>query len=189
MEVGSFCSGFKLALPLTRFRLHFIPPPLQLQKSRDEVVVLFYLSDRKMKITNICIAEGDPLLRLGLKIELTRTGEFRVVGEARNATAAASAIRMSVPDIALVDFSLPGPPVAENVRIFREIAPSMKIVMLTTFGDEEKVKSSMAAGVDGYIMRSIENCKIVEIIKNYLLENSAELSRLEELNGHFAFVW
>lgn len=83
-----------------------------------------------MNIANIWIAEGDPLLLLGLKIDLARTGEFRVVGEARNAAAAAS----------------------------------------------------------GYIMRSIENCKIVAIINYYLSENSVELSQLEELNGHFAFV-
>ena len=118
----------------------------------------------------IFIAEDDPLLRIGLKIELEQVGNFQVVGEARDATAAVSGIYSSNPDLSILDSALPGPPAEEIIVRLRNLVPVMKIVMLTTFGDDDIIKCVMAAGADGYIMKSTEKVEIIKKINTCLGE-------------------
>lgn len=124
-----------------------------------------------MKSKRIFIAGDDPLLRIGLKIELEQMGNFHVVGEARNATAAVSGICSSIPDLSIIDCALPGPPAEKVVVRLRQIIPEMKIVMLATFGDDDIVQCVMAAGADGYIMKSTERIEIIKKINIFLGEN------------------
>lgn len=129
-----------------------------------------------MKRNRIFIAGDDPLLRIGLKIELEQVGNFQVVGEARNATAAVAGICSSIPDLSIIDCALPGPPAEKNIVRLRQVVPEMKIVMLVTFGDDDIIKCVMAAGADGYIMKSSEQFEIIKKINNCLGENNISQS-------------
>lgn len=129
-----------------------------------------------MKSKRIFIAGDDPLFRVSLKIELEQIGNFQVVGEARNATAAVSGICSSVPDLSIIDSALPGPSAEKNIVRLRQVIPGMKIVMLATFGDDDIIKCFMAAGADGYIMKNTENYEIIKKINYFLDKNKTSQS-------------
>ncbi len=141
-----------------------------------------------MEKIKIFIAGDDPLLRIGLRIEFEQAGRFRVVGEARNGRDAASGIRASHPDLSLIDLALPGPSAIENVKYLRKTFPAMKIIMLTTFGDEAMAGAAVAAGADGYIMRSVENRRIVRIIGRRVVKSRVAPLPLRDSEGQYAFV-
>jgi DNA-binding NarL/FixJ family response regulator len=74
----------------------------------------------------------------------------------------------AAPDVILMDIGLPGMNGIEGVRRVKSIAPSVDVIMLTVFDDEEKVFQAICAGASGYLLKSDPPDKIVHSLKEIL---------------------
>ena len=105
--------------------------------------------------TKLLIVDDQPIYAEGLKYIIeSRTSEFEVLDIAANGLEALSKIREAVPDIVLMDVRMP---VMDGVEATREIGsryPDVKILILTTFDDDEYVRRSMQHGAVGYLLKN-----------------------------------
>lgn len=114
----------------------------------------------------VFIADDHPLLRAGLRVSLNQQAGLQIVGEADDGFSAVEKIQADPPDLALIDFDMPGLAGVGAIRILRKALPSMKIVVLTTYKDEAYVHESMEAGADGYVLKMVRVEELANIIKS-----------------------
>ncbi len=74
----------------------------------------------------------------------------------------------AAPDVLLMDIGLPGISGIEGIRKVKSIAPSIRVIMLTVFDDNEKIFQAICAGASGYLLKSSPPDKIIESLKEIL---------------------
>lgn len=137
----------------------------------------------------ILIVDDQSLFREGLRTLLSVQPDFEVVGEAGNGEEALRATIRLQPNVILMDLRMPVMDgVTATLRI-RETLPSCKVIVLTTFDDDELVFDGLRAGAVGYLLKDVSSEKLYEAIRaadrgEYFLQPSitakvmAEFSRL-----------
>jgi DNA-binding NarL/FixJ family response regulator len=101
----------------------------------------------------VLLVDDHPIVRDGLRLVLTAGGELTVVGEAENGR---EAIRMAtelVPDVAVVDLGLPDISGLDVTRAIRASLPTIRILIVTMYDEEEYVLGVLEAGADGYLLK------------------------------------
>jgi DNA-binding NarL/FixJ family response regulator len=116
----------------------------------------------------IVIADDQALIRDGLKTVLDLEEDMEVIGTAVNGVEAFDAIKNLEPDILLLDIRMPIMGGVECVREIKRICTPTKVIMLTTFNDEEYIMSAIAAGACGYLLKDIEVAELIEAIHDAL---------------------
>lgn len=96
----------------------------------------------------------------------TRPDIVTVVGEAADSCGALDLARTARPDLVLVDVLMPDCAGTEIARDLREIVPSAKIIMLSASSDPEHIREAIAAGVDGYLTKSLSAKKLFELLQD-----------------------
>lgn len=114
----------------------------------------------------ILIADDQPLMRDGLKSILDTEKDMKVAATAANGQEAATLAEILKPDVVLMDIRMPGMNGVESVRIIREKCPDSKVIMLTTFNDEEYIIDALASGACGYMLKDTEIEKLTEAIRD-----------------------
>ena len=104
----------------------------------------------------IAVADDQRLLRELLSIILARDEEFEIVGEAENGRDIVSLCREKNPDVVLLDIKMPAFDGVYALETIKRNHPSMKVIMLTTFGDEKNVLAAYGGGADGYILKDVK---------------------------------
>lgn len=112
------------------------------------------------------LAEDQKVLRESLKIILTQDPELDVIGSAANGTEALSIVEEKQPDIILMDIKMPVCDGIECTKLIKEKYPQIKIVILTTFDNNDNVEKALMYGADGYILKDVDPEEIIMIIKN-----------------------
>lgn len=119
---------------------------------------------RKERV-RILIVDDHEVVRTGLRTLLSRKPGLDVVGEAGSvATAIAEAARVS-PDVVIMDIRLPDGSGVEACRELRGADPATKVIMLTSYADEEAVLASIVAGASGYLLKQVRAQALVEAIE------------------------
>lgn len=113
----------------------------------------------------ILIADDDSLIREGLKIILENEPRFKVVALAANGQEAFDLCKEKKPNIVMMDIRMPIMDGVISTRLIKQNLKDIKIVMLTTFKDEEYIKEAIKNGADGYILKSQSSDSIIETIK------------------------
>lgn len=103
----------------------------------------------------ILLVDDHEVVRLGLRSLLEHTSQFEVVGEAGNAKEALEQVGRLHPDIVLMDIRLPGTSGIEACEQVVTAYPSTKVVMLTSYAEDEMLFSAIRAGASGYILKQI----------------------------------
>ncbi len=101
----------------------------------------------------VLVVDDHALVRAGLAMMLSASGEFEVVGEAADGAQAVELARTGCPDVALMDLSMP---VLDGVGATRQllaVCPTTKVVALTSFSDRQRVADVLAAGAVGYLLK------------------------------------
>ncbi|MBO7474177.1 MAG: response regulator transcription factor [Ruminococcus sp.] len=114
---------------------------------------------------NVIIADDIQILRAGLSAVLENDSEIKVVGEAADGK---EAYEMSVrlkPDVVLMDMRMPDYDGGYGTRKIKDTLPNVKVLVLTTFDDKETVDKAISSGADGYILKEMDNEKIINSIK------------------------
>ena len=101
----------------------------------------------------IIIAEGHTILREGLKMLLSSNPEIAVVGEAQDGLDAIRSVKSNMPDLVLIDISLPKLDGTRAIREIKKLHPSTKILVLTIHKTEDHILGALRNGADGYILK------------------------------------
>jgi DNA-binding NarL/FixJ family response regulator len=114
----------------------------------------------------VLLAEDQKVLRESLKIILTKDPEITIIGCAADGAEALAIVEEKLPDVVLMDIKMPVCDGLECTRLIKEKYPQIKIVILTTFDNDENVEKALTYGADGYILKEIDPEEIITIIKN-----------------------
>jgi len=113
----------------------------------------------------VLIVDDQALFREGLHTLLSVQTDLQVVGEARNGEEALRLAATHEPDIILMDLHMP---ILDGVAATRRLQgsqPSIKVIVLTTFDDDEDVFEGLRAGAVGYLLKDVPSEKLVEAIR------------------------
>lgn len=113
----------------------------------------------------VAIVEDKLTMREGLALLINGTAGYRVVGTFRTVEEALLRMERDVPDVLLLDIHLPGIPGSEGVRQLKEKFPSVQILMLTVYAEEEKVFESLCNGASGYLLKKTPPARLLEAIR------------------------
>lgn len=116
------------------------------------------------KIT-VALVDDHALVRLGLKTLINDQPDMEVTGEAGSAAEAIQMVANKHPNVVLMDIRLPGEGGLEATRQVVARFPDTKVVMLTSFADEELVLSAIRAGAVGYLLKEVGNEEVLRGIR------------------------
>jgi two-component system, NarL family, response regulator DevR len=118
-----------------------------------------------MTKTRILLVDDHDIVRLGLMTLLNDQPDMEVIGEASTATEAVRAVESLAPDVVLMDIRLPGEGGIEATRQVTAKFPTSKVVMLTSFADDELVMRAISAGAVGYVLKQVGNEELIRAIQ------------------------
>ena len=120
--------------------------------------------DKKDAIT-ILITDDHAIVRQGLRTYLDLQPDLHVVGEAANGEQAIEMARDLLPDIVLMDLVMPKMNGVEATRGVTTVSPSSKVIVLTSFSEDEQVFASIKAGAQGYLMKDVLPSELAKAIR------------------------
>lgn len=115
----------------------------------------------------VFLADDHPLLRTGLRMSLSQHADIDFIGEANDGFKAVEKIKKNPPDVALIDFDMPGLSGVAAIRLLRKHYPDMKLLILSSYGDRHYIEEAMQAGANGYILKSIDISELVDVIRAF----------------------
>lgn len=113
----------------------------------------------------IMVVDDHPIVRQGIRSLLSNYTEFKVVGEAENGSVAIAQFKEKKPDVTLLDIRMPGQSGLEVLQQLQYLQPEAKVLMLTSFDDEEYVLQALLAGARGYVLKSASDEMLVSTIR------------------------
>jgi two-component system, NarL family, response regulator DevR len=113
----------------------------------------------------ILLVDDHEVVRLGLKSLLERHPQFDVVGEASSAREALEIVNNSHPDVVVMDIRLPGTSGIEACEEITRRYPEIKVIMLTSYAEDEMLFSAIRAGASGYILKQIGGEDLVRALE------------------------
>jgi len=113
----------------------------------------------------IVIVDDHEVVRLGLKSLLARHSQFEVVGEAGSAREAVEQVARLKPEVVVMDIRLPGTSGIEACEEIVNKFPGTKVIMLTSYAEDEMLFSAIRAGASGYILKQIGSDDLVKALE------------------------
>ena len=113
----------------------------------------------------IILVDDHEVVRLGLKSLLDNHPKFQVVAEASNADEAVSKTIEYKPDVVVMDIRLPGKSGIEATREIVDNLPETKVIILTSYADDELLFDAIRAGASGYILKQIGSVELVQALE------------------------
>ena len=107
-----------------------------------------------MDSIKLLIVDDDPLIRKSLEISLSREDGITVTGLAKDGAEAVDICKNTSLDAILMDINMPGMDGIAATRLIKSRYPNIKIMMLTTFDDRPNIQQALAAGADGYLVKT-----------------------------------
>jgi two-component system, NarL family, response regulator DevR len=117
-----------------------------------------------MAKTRVLLVDDHDIVRLGLMTLINDRADMQVVGEAGNAAEALEQVERLRPDVVLMDIRLPGESGIDATRKITARFPSTRVVMLTSFADDDLVVRAIGAGAVGYILKKVGNEELLKAI-------------------------
>jgi DNA-binding NarL/FixJ family response regulator len=119
-----------------------------------------------MKKQRIILVDDHEVVRLGLKSLLERHPQFEVVGEAASAREALERTATLKPDVVVMDVRLPGTSGIEACEQIINQYPETKVIMLTSYAEDEMLFSAIRAGASGYILKQIGSEDLIKALES-----------------------
>ena len=113
----------------------------------------------------ILLCDDQAVIRDGMEMLLQLEKDFQMVGSAQDGFEAVELAAKTQPDLILMDLKMPGMNGIEATREIRKKFPNIKILVLTTYDDDEWVFDAIRAGASGYLLKDTPRQKIIEAIR------------------------
>ena len=113
----------------------------------------------------VLIVDDQELFRESLKVALGASPEIAVTDAVASVTEALKSAGRSRPDVALMDIRMPGTDGVEGTRLMKERFPQIKVIVLTTFDDDEYVFGALKYGASGYLLKGSSLSDLVKAIQ------------------------
>jgi DNA-binding NarL/FixJ family response regulator len=118
-------------------------------------------------VIRVLLADDQVLVRAGFRLLLESAGDIAVIGEAANGGVAVALAREHAPEVVLMDLHMPE---VDGITATRLIASdarlaATKVVVLTTFGDDETVFAALRAGASGFLVKDVEPEELLQAVR------------------------
>lgn len=113
----------------------------------------------------VLIAEDQELIRQSIEIMLSNKPDIQVIGTVENGREVIKFVRKAIPDIILMDIRMPEMDGIQCIEIIKDKYPNIKIIVLTTFDDDEYVFNSLKNGASGYVLKGTSVSELVDAIR------------------------
>lgn len=113
---------------------------------------------------NILLVEDQALVRQGLKMMIEQDPQLKVVAEAENGLEALHEMQKHIIDIVIMDIRMPVMSGLEATKKIKEQWPDVKILILTTFNDDEYAVQALKDGANGFLLKTAEQQKLIQAI-------------------------
>ena len=117
-----------------------------------------------MKRIRVLLVDDQGLFREALATLLGLHSQLEIVGEAGDGEAGVALAQTLRPDVVLMDLRMPGMSGVEATRRLRSLVPEARVLVLTTFEDDDEVLAAIEAGAAGYMLKASPAEKLVEAI-------------------------
>ena len=110
----------------------------------------------------VVLVDDQPLVRAGLRVLIADAPDLTVVGEAGTGDEAVRVVRDTAPDVVLMDIRMPG---MDGIEATRRIANAARVLILTTFDDDEYVYGALRAGASGFLVKDMALEEILAAVR------------------------
>jgi len=118
-----------------------------------------------MKKIGVLLVDDHAVVRQGLRALLEAEGDMVVVGEAENGRRAVAQAKKGLPDVVVMDVAMPGMNGLEATRQIVRNVPSAKVLVLTSYGDDDYVTQLLEAGATGYLVKQTAAADLLRAIR------------------------
>lgn len=145
-------------------------------------------------VITVILADDHPVVRRGLAAIVDAEDDIQVVGEAENGEAALQLARRLKPDVMLMDLQMPVLDGVEAIKRIHAELPAIKVIVLTTFADDDYIYAGIAAGARGYLLKDAPPEQLIEAIRaahrgESLLDPEVAGRLLDRISGMMAQVY
>src|SRR5260370_27226167 len=142
-----------------------------------------------MSKTRVMIVDDHEVVRLGSRAACAREADLTVVGEASNGVEALAKVPVLAPELILMDVRMDKMNGIEACREIKSHYPNVRILMLTSFADEEAVAASVMAGASGYLLQNVSRAELLRAMRlvaagQSLLDPNLTKQGMERLQAH-----
>jgi DNA-binding NarL/FixJ family response regulator len=139
-------------------------------------------------VLRLLVVDDHEIVRQGLVALLERRAAFSVVAGVGTAAEAITAARTHLPDVVIMDVRLPDGSGIEATREIRAENPAIRVVMLTSYPDEEAVFAAIVAGASGYLLKQVRSRDLIAALEavgrgESLLDPAVTEQVLERIRG------
>lgn len=113
----------------------------------------------------VLIVDDHQIVRQGIRSLLSNYPEFDIVGEAEDGEVALRLMKQLAPDVILLDIRMPGQSGLDILKQIRQIQPNARVLMLTSFDDDEYVMNALKSGARGFVLKSVSDEMLVNAIQ------------------------
>jgi DNA-binding NarL/FixJ family response regulator len=125
-----------------------------------------------MKKIAVLLVDDHAVVRQGLRALLEAEGDISIAGEAENGREAVVLAKKTLPEVVLMDLAMPGLNGMEATRQIVKAVPSARVLVLTSYGDDDYVAQVMAAGAVGYLLKQTAAADLLKAIREVCKGNS-----------------
>jgi len=118
-----------------------------------------------MSEIRVLLVDDQRLVREGLRVLLDLTPDIRVVGEAGDGSEVVDQVALTRPDVVLMDVRMPELDGVAATRLLQNEHPEVKVIILTTFDDDEYVFEGLRSGAAGYLLKDAPSEQLAEAIR------------------------
>jgi DNA-binding NarL/FixJ family response regulator len=113
----------------------------------------------------VLICDDQAVVVDGLEMILSSDAEIDVIGTAQDGAEAVQLAADTRPDVVIMDLKMPGMNGIQATRQIRQQHPEIKVLVLTTFGDDEWVFDAIRSGADGYLLKGTARADLIKAVK------------------------
>ncbi len=116
----------------------------------------------------VLVCDDQAVVCDGLEMILDSDPEIQVIAKAYDGDQAIELVEKTHPDLVLMDLKMPGMNGIQATRILNQKYPAVKILVLTTYGDDEWVFDAIRSGADGYLLKGVQREELIRAVKGTL---------------------
>ena len=133
--------------------------------SPDRVLLFGVCYIRRIKMIKVLLVDDQGILVEGLKLILGKEEDLIICGSADNGRGAYEACQWNSPDVVLMDIKMPGVNGVDATAMIKRDFPNIKILVLTTFNDDEFIYEALKHGASGYLLKDTSPAEIADAIR------------------------